>query len=63
MPKEKKTKNLPKKVEDKGLVSNKEYKSTLTELKKQIRESQVKAIVAANQGADPSLLEYRQNYC
>ncbi len=48
MPKEKKTKNLPKKVEDRGLVSNKEYDSTLTELKRQIRESQVKAIAAAN---------------
>lgn len=48
MPKEKKRKNLPKKVKDRELVSNKEYKSTLTELKKQIRESQVKAISAAN---------------
>ena len=48
MPKEKKTKNLSKKVEDRELSSNKEYNSTLTELKRQIRESQVKAIAAAN---------------
>lgn len=48
MPKGKKSKNLPKKVKDVKLFSNKEYKSTLTELKKQIRESQVKAIIAVN---------------
>ncbi len=48
MPKEKKTKNLPKKVEDRRFFSNKDYESTLTELKSQIRESQVKAIAAAN---------------
>ena len=48
MPREKKTKNLPKKAEDDGLFSNKDYDSTLAELKKQIRESQVKAITAAN---------------
>lgn len=48
MPKEKKTKNLPKKVEESGLFSNKDYDSTLTELKRQIKESQVRAITAAN---------------
>jgi len=48
MPKEKKTQNLLKKAGDRGLASNKEYNSALTELKKQIRESQVKAMVAVN---------------
>jgi len=48
MPKEKKTKNLPKKVEDRRIFSNKEHESTLTELKRQIKESQVKAITAAS---------------
>lgn len=48
MPKEKKTKNLPRKVEEGGLFSNKDYDSTLTELKRQIKESQVRAITAAN---------------
>ena len=48
MPKEKKTKNLPKKAEEGGLFSNKDYDSTLTALKNQIRESQVRAITAAN---------------
>ena len=48
MPKEKKTKNLPKKVEEGELFSNKDYDFTLTELKRQIKESQVKAITAAN---------------
>ncbi|MCF7806070.1 MAG: PDDEXK nuclease domain-containing protein [Simkaniaceae bacterium] len=48
MPKEKKTKNLPKKVKEGGLFSNKDYGSTLTELKRQIKESQVRAITAAN---------------
>lgn len=48
MPKEKKTKNPPKKAEENVLISNKEYESTLGELKKQIRESQVRAVTAAN---------------
>ena len=48
MPKEKKTKNLPKNVEEGGLFSNKDYESTLAALKNQIRESQVRAITAAN---------------
>jgi predicted nuclease of restriction endonuclease-like (RecB) superfamily len=48
MPKPK-SKNLPAKQTEMGnLFSNKEYESTLTELKKQIRESQVKALIEAN---------------
>lgn len=44
-----KSKNLPVKQTESGkLFSNKEYESTLTELKKQIRESQVKALIEAN---------------
>jgi len=48
MPKEKKTKTLPKKVEKGDLFSKKDYDSTLTALKNQIRESQVRAITSAN---------------
>jgi len=48
MPKEKKKKSLPKKVEEGGLFSNKNYESALTELKRQIKESQIRAITAAN---------------
>lgn len=47
MTKEKATILLAK-AEEKELASNNDYISTLTELKKQIRESQVRAVTAAN---------------
>ena len=43
-----KTKNVPDKQVQSELVSSKDYVSTLAELKKQIRESQVRAISSAN---------------
>ncbi len=46
MPKGKK--NLPVKIEEQKMFSNKEYTSTLTELKKTIHECQLKAITAVN---------------
>lgn len=48
MPKEKKAKNLSKKAEEGGLFSNKDCKSTLIELTRQIKESQARAITATN---------------
>lgn len=48
MPKEKKTKNLPKNVKESEIISNKEYESTLDDLKKRIRKSQLKAAVSVN---------------
>jgi len=48
MPKVKKTKNVPKKRESSGLSSDKEYQSTLLDLKKKIRESQLKAMTFVN---------------
>lgn len=48
MPKEKKIKNLSVKNEGIGLFSNKEYATTLAELKKQIQKCQLRAITAAN---------------
>jgi predicted nuclease of restriction endonuclease-like (RecB) superfamily len=48
MPIKKKTKKLPAKTEKEELISNKEYISTLTELKKHIRECQLRAAIAVN---------------
>ncbi|PWU13577.1 MAG: hypothetical protein C5B45_05845 [Chlamydiae bacterium] len=45
---QKKIKNLSAKNEGIGLFSNREYATTLTELKKQIQKCQLRAITAAN---------------
>lgn len=48
MPREKKAKTLPVKAEEKELMSNNDYMSMLTELKKHIRECQLRAATAVN---------------
>lgn len=48
MAKEKKVKNQPAKAEEKELTSNKDYASMLMKLKKNIRESQLRAAIAVN---------------
>lgn len=48
MLKKRKTKNIPLKVEEHALFSDKEYTLTLAELKKKIQECQLRAITAAN---------------
>ncbi len=48
MTKEKKTKDLPAKLEKDAAFPAKEYASTLAELKKQIQECQLRAITAVN---------------
>lgn len=48
MKKERKTKNLPARMEESELFSNKEYSSTLAQLKKTIQECQLRTITAAN---------------
>lgn len=48
MPKEKKDKKLPAKIDENELFSSKEYASILAELKGKINECQLIAITAAN---------------
>jgi len=43
-----KVKNIPVKTKEETLSSNKDYAMTLAELKKQIQNSQIRAISAAN---------------
>jgi len=52
MPKKKKDETAPAKItktKEKPLDSSKEYSSLLSDLKKQIQESQIKATISANQ--------------
>ena len=49
MQKEKRVKIIPDKAEEKKLMSNREYVSTLMELKKHIRECQLRATTTVNQ--------------
>jgi len=48
MPREKKAKTLPVKAEEKDLMSNNDYLSMLTELKKHVLECQQRAATAVN---------------
>ena len=48
MPREKKAKTLPAKSRKKELMSNNDYMSMLKELKKHIRECQLRAATAVN---------------